>query len=70
MAKHLPVDLDAENLSVIACGGKTAIPYHARLCRALGIPVCVLFDDDTLPEPDGVDPSRWTPVGYAACSSC
>lgn len=57
MAKHVPVDLDAENLSVIACGGKAAIPYHARLCRALGIPVCVLYDDDIVPEPDPSDAS-------------
>jgi hypothetical protein len=57
VAKSVPVDLDAENLSVVACGGKTAIPYHARLCRALGIPVCVLYDDDLHPEPDQEDPS-------------
>lgn len=55
IAREIPVDLDAENLSVIACGGKTAIPYHARLCQALGIPVCVLYDDDLVPEPDRGD---------------
>lgn len=56
-AKAIPVDLDAENLSVVACGGKTAIPYHARLCQALGIPVCVMYDDDLQPEPNQEDQS-------------
>ena len=55
-AKAIPVDLDAENLSVVACGGKTAIPYHARLCQALGIPVCVMYDDDLQPEPNQEEP--------------
>jgi putative ATP-dependent endonuclease of OLD family len=55
IAKHVPVDLDAENLSVISCGGKTAIPYHARLCRSVGIPVCVLYDDDLVDDPPDDD---------------
>lgn len=55
VAEHLNVDLDAENLSVVACGGKTSIPYYARLCRALGVPTCVLFDEDVLEEPAADD---------------
>jgi hypothetical protein len=57
IAPHLPVDLDAENLSVIACGGKTAIPYHARLCRSLALPVCALYDDDLVADPEASDAS-------------
>jgi predicted ATP-dependent endonuclease of OLD family len=57
VAEKIPLDLDAENLSVISCGGKTAIPYHARLCRSLGIPVCALYDDDLVPDPPAEDVS-------------
>jgi putative ATP-dependent endonuclease of the OLD family len=57
VASTIPIDLDAENLSVVSCGGKTAIPYHARLCRALGIPVCALYDDDLVPDPPEEDAS-------------
>jgi predicted ATP-dependent endonuclease of OLD family len=57
VASSLAIDLDAENLSVISCGGKTAIPYHARLCKALGIPVCALYDDDLVADPSEDDTS-------------
>jgi hypothetical protein len=43
---------------VVSCGGKTAIPYHARLCRALGIPVCALYDDDLVADPPEEDTSN------------
>lgn len=58
VARGVPLDLDAENLSVIACGGKTAIPYHARLCRALEIPVCAMYDDDLVSAPSADDQSE------------
>lgn len=51
-AERMKLDLDARNLSVMECGGKTSIPFHARLCRALGIPVCALYDDDQWPVTD------------------
>jgi predicted ATP-dependent endonuclease of OLD family len=51
-AERMKLDLDARNLSVMECGGKTSIPFHARLCRALGIPVCALYDDDQWPIAD------------------
>lgn len=57
-AARLKLDLDARNLTILECGGKTSIPFHARLCRALGIPVCVLYDDDQWPEPDIEDPDQ------------
>jgi hypothetical protein len=54
-AAKLKLKLDARNLSVLECGGKSSIPFHARLCRALGIPVCALYDDDQWPLPEGAD---------------
>jgi hypothetical protein len=50
VAQRLDKDLDAENLAVIDCGAKTAIPFIARTCSALGIPLLALHDDDTYPE--------------------
>lgn len=46
VAEKLGVDLDAEGLSVVECGGKNAIPFFARLCRSLQIPFVVLHDLD------------------------
>lgn len=40
------LDLDAEGFSVIDCGAKSAIPFIARIARALEIPVTVMCDDD------------------------
>ena len=51
-AARMGIDLDARNLTVMECGGKTSIPFHAQLCRALDIPVCALYDDDQWPVPD------------------
>jgi hypothetical protein len=55
VAEKLSVDLDAEGLSVVECGGKNAIPFFARLCRSLQIPFVILHDldiyeGDSLPE--------------------
>jgi putative ATP-dependent endonuclease of OLD family len=52
VAEMLGHDIDAEDLSVIACGGKSGIPFIARLCRALEIPFWVLCDEDLYPEPE------------------
>ena len=46
VAQMLGKDPDAENLSIISCGGKTTIPFFARTCNALDIPFLVLHDDD------------------------
>jgi putative ATP-dependent endonuclease of OLD family len=51
VALTLNVDLDAENISVVDCGGKSAIPFFATACRALDIPFAVLHDVDVI-EPD------------------
>lgn len=49
-------DLDAGGLSIIDCGGKNAIPFYARSCRALGIPCVVLHDEDLY---QGDDLAKW-----------
>jgi putative ATP-dependent endonuclease of OLD family len=46
VARRRALDLDAEGLSIIPCGGKNAIPFFGRMCRALGIPTVVLHDED------------------------
>jgi putative ATP-dependent endonuclease of OLD family len=55
VAKRLGHDIDAEDLAIVNCGGKSGIPFFARLCRALGIPFVVLFDEDIWPEPDDAE---------------
>jgi putative ATP-dependent endonuclease of OLD family len=52
LARRDDVDLDSEDLAVIECGSKNGIPFVARVCRALGIPVLALHDLD-LYEPAG-----------------
>ncbi len=49
-AERLGHDLDAEDLAVVPCGTKTAIPFFARACAALGVDFCILHDEDLLPE--------------------
>jgi len=56
-AQRLNLDLDAEDLAVVPCGTKTAIPFFARTCRALGVEFCVLHDEDVLLE-QGYEPQR------------
>jgi predicted ATP-dependent endonuclease of OLD family len=51
VASGLRHDLDAEDLTVVACGGKSGIPFVARLCKALEIPFWVMHDEDLYPEP-------------------
>lgn len=55
VAKHHGIDLDAEDFAVIECGSKSAIPFFARVCRALAIPVIVLHDEDIRPVPEDAD---------------
>ena len=45
VAKHLGRDIDAEDLAIVNCGGKSSVPFFARLCHALGVPFVVLFDE-------------------------
>ena len=39
-------DLDAENVAVVAAGGKTGIPTLYRILKGLGIPTYVVWDGD------------------------
>jgi putative ATP-dependent endonuclease of the OLD family len=63
-------DLDAEGLSVVACGGKSAIPFFARLCRSLAIPFVILHDADIYHGDDlapwQVDENKSAPAKNAA----
>jgi putative ATP-dependent endonuclease of OLD family len=43
-------DVDGENLAIVACGGKSGIPFFARFLRALKVPFAVLHDEDLYPE--------------------
>jgi ABC-type transport system involved in cytochrome c biogenesis ATPase subunit len=49
------LDPDAEDLSIIECGSKSAIPFVATICRALSIPFVVLHDEDLHPVPEDPD---------------
>jgi putative ATP-dependent endonuclease of the OLD family len=49
VAERLGFDLDGEDLAVVECGGKTAIPFYARVCTALQIEYVVLHDEDLYP---------------------
>lgn len=59
VAKKLDLDLDAEGLSVVPCGGKNAIPFYARMCNSLGIPVLVLHDTDIYAAAGGEELPKW-----------
>lgn len=50
VAEAAGVDVDAENLAIVACGAKSSITFFARFLRALGVPVTVLHDEDVYPE--------------------
>jgi hypothetical protein len=58
LAQTMGYDLDAENAAVVDCGGKTAIPFYARICRALEINYVVLHDDDIADESAGAPEDR------------
>ena len=47
--EKLNVDVDAEGVAIVDCGGKNGIPLVARVCRSLEIPFAVLHDDDIWP---------------------
>ena len=55
-AEKMPLDLDAEDFSVVECGSKNAIPFFAKVCQALGIAFAVLHDEDVWPLGD--DPEK------------
>jgi predicted ATP-dependent endonuclease of OLD family len=58
IADKMNLDLDAEGLAVVDCGGKNGIVLVARVCRALQIPFVVLHDDDIWPTDEIADEER------------
>jgi putative ATP-dependent endonuclease of OLD family len=56
VAELLGHDIDAEDLAIVGCGGKSGIPLIARLCQALTIACWVLHDEDLYTE--AADPER------------
>ncbi|MCX6092589.1 MAG: AAA family ATPase, partial [Candidatus Bipolaricaulota bacterium] len=58
VAEMMGLDTDAEGAAIVDCGGKNGIPLVARVCRCLGIPVCVLHDEDVWPVIDVADPAK------------
>lgn len=49
IAEKLGLDVDAEGLAVVDCGGKAGIELIVGVCRALDIPLHVLHDEDIWP---------------------
>ena len=50
VAEKLGLDLDAEDLAVVDCGSKAAIPFVARTAKALGVHFVVMHDLDLYAE--------------------
>lgn len=50
LAEKLGIDLDAEGIAVVDCGGKSGIELFIGVCKALEIPFWVVHDEDIWPE--------------------
>ncbi len=50
VAEACGTDVDGENLAIVACGGKSGIPFFARCLGALKVPYAVLHDEDLYDE--------------------
>ena len=57
VAEKLDVDVDAESIAIVDCGGKNSIPLVARVCRSLRIPFTVFHDEDIWPVEKAADKS-------------
>jgi len=49
VAEQLGLDVDAEAVAVVDCGGKAGIELIVGVCRALNIPFVALYDEDVWP---------------------
>jgi putative ATP-dependent endonuclease of the OLD family len=49
VAERLGLDVDAEAVAVVDCGGKGGIDLIVGVCRALKIPILVVHDEDQWP---------------------
>jgi putative ATP-dependent endonuclease of OLD family len=46
VAEKMGLDVDAEGIAIVNCGGKNSIPLLAGVCKCLSIPFVVLHDED------------------------
>lgn len=58
IAEKLDIELDAEAIAVVDCGGKSGIELFVRVCTALGIPFSVVHDEDVWPVDDDAEDAR------------
>ena len=58
VAEKMKLDVDAEGIAIVDCGGKNGIPLVARVCRSLAIPFSVLHDEDIWSIERAEDPRR------------
>lgn len=58
VAEKLQLDLDAEGVTIVDCGGKSGIELVLRACQALGIPCAVLHDEDVWSTDEVAGPER------------
>jgi putative ATP-dependent endonuclease of OLD family len=58
LAEKLGLDFDAEGIAVVDCGGKAGIELIVGVCKALGIPFCVVHDEDVWPVEADADEKR------------
>jgi len=58
VAEKLKLDVDAQGVAIVDCGGKSAIPLLIRVCKALEIPLVVLHDEDVWPVEKANEPER------------
>lgn len=62
LAERLNLDLDAEGVTIVDCGGKSGIELVLRVCQALGIPCAVLHDEDVWPTDEVADAEKKSAV--------
>ncbi|GBD40032.1 DNA replication and repair protein RecF [bacterium HR37] len=55
VAEKLNLDLDAEGIAVVDCGGKAGIELFVRVCKALAISFVVIHDKDVRSIPPNAD---------------
>jgi len=58
IAEKLALDLDAEGVVIVDCGGKAGIELVLLVCRALGVPFVVVHDEDIRPTHAISDPEK------------
>jgi putative ATP-dependent endonuclease of the OLD family len=49
---------DREAISIVECGGKSGIPFFARICNVVGVPFVAVHDRDARPGKKPIDAER------------